>query len=437
MKLFNHLLLRAAMSVITINSFAQSGSSNQTVPELVFENSVLISGTAGSNGAEYRFPTVTTGIDAIIKIRRRSDASVTLTNIDVSNLGWSKAFQPQLGIVGNVPANQNWWMEFEVRFVETGTLQAKRINNFVVTSLDVDGDNASISEYTQMNGITSAEFCPVTYLQQRTPMTLSADDNGKYAAEEKCVFVQGPQENFTDIDISATSVMATYTYQNKEAISFFIGAKSTSVISNAGERLNCMWFKSFSLAQQRVLPLRLTSFNAVYDAKNVVLDWTTDFEKDFSHFIIERSLDGKNFKEVALVFSNGDAEQKTTYRFKDAIVNSPDGTLLYRLRFVENSKETYYSQIRVVRLQKEQNKVQISTFPNPAADQVTVSLPALWQGKTVAVELFNANGSRVQNLQLKNAGSAEILKLNNLPRGFYVVQATCNNETAQQRIVKN
>lgn len=434
MKLFNTLMIAMVLTFASATTFAQT---SKTVPELVFQNPTLIAGTAGADGAKYRFPSVVSNVDAIVTIRRRSSSSVVLTNIDVSNLGWNKAFQPQLGISGNVPAYQNWWMEFEMRFVDAGTTNDTKIKDFVVTSLDVDGDNASISEYIQLNGVTSAKFCPVTYLVQKPTMALNTLDAGSIKEGETSVMIQGPVQNFTDIDTSATSVMATYTYSNKNVISFYIGAKSSSVISNAGERLNSLWFKSFSLAQQTILPLKMSSFTALYDTKNVTLSWTTDYEKDFSHFVIERSDDGKNFKEVALVFSNGDAEQKTTYQYKDAAVSSSTGVVIYRIRFVENTRESYYSDVRIVRLDKADDAVKITTFPNPVADQVQVTLPSAWQGKAVMLELFNGNGSRVQSQQVTNAAATEVLKLNNLSHGFYVVKATCGNAVAQQRIVKN
>lgn len=79
---------------LTPTTFAQSGNSNQIIPELIFKNPVLIEGTAGQDGAVYNFSNVAAGMDANVKIIRRSGPSVVLTNIDVSDLGWTKAFQP-------------------------------------------------------------------------------------------------------------------------------------------------------------------------------------------------------------------------------------------------------------------------------------------------------------------------------------------------------
>jgi len=63
---------------------------------LIFKNSVLLSGTAGQDGAVYRFSLVTTNVDALVKINGRSSSSVKLLDIDLTGMGWDKSFQPQV-----------------------------------------------------------------------------------------------------------------------------------------------------------------------------------------------------------------------------------------------------------------------------------------------------------------------------------------------------
>src|SRR5947209_8930930 len=96
--------------LLSTSIFAQNGSGNNatSVSELVFQNPVLVSGTDGQDGAVYRFSNVATGIDATVTIAGRSSSAVILDNIDVTSTGWNKAFQPQLGIPGNVPSYQSW-----------------------------------------------------------------------------------------------------------------------------------------------------------------------------------------------------------------------------------------------------------------------------------------------------------------------------------------
>lgn len=458
--------------ILTSTAFAQSGNSNEVIPELIFQNPVLISGTAGQDGAVYKFSNVATGIDATVKIIRRSGTSVTLTNIDVADMGWTKAFQPQVGIAGNVPANQDWWMEFQMKFLQAGTNNKKKINKFYVTSIDTDGDNYSIREYLQMEKIKSVSYCSVTYLSELTPFTSSASPAGSQACGEcakvsplvTCTncngsginssstcgnckgsgklhdecdhawedgatltgdngqginkLVYGPVMNFYNIDTAGTQVMATYNYEKKDVIRFKIGAKSGSGISNAGERLNSLWFKQFSLAPPTTLPIKLNSFTTSYDKKNVMLNWSTAMEANFSHYVVERSTDGKNYSEIAVVFAYGNTTQTSNYQFKDVNVASTNNVVYYRLRFVEMSKESYYSEIRIIRLSKANEGLELSTYPNPVVDALKVTFPNSWQNKQVMLEIYNANGTKLKSAEFKNASQTEMIQFSQFSRGF-------------------
>lgn len=412
----------------------------QTTPELIFRNPVLQSGTAGQDGAAYRFANITTGMDGILKIKKRSSAAVQLADIDVPNLGWDKALQPQLGISGNVPANQLWWMQFELTFVKTGTMERKKMKDFVVTSLDIDGDGVSIREFVQMAKMKSLAYSSYTFLKTGTTLPyglLNASDDGGDDDNKKGTdnMILGPVSNFTDIDTSATAVMATYTYEDKDDITFVIGATSGSAVSNAGLRLNSLWFKSFSLAPQKTLPLKLETFSTAYTGGNVSLNWKTVSERDFSHFVIERSTDGKSYADIALVFSAG-GMQENSYSYKDKSVTMPNGVAYYRLRLVDEDRTFSYSTVSAVHAKEAATKA-IAVYPNPAKTSVSVSLPDAWRSKTVNLKLYNSTGAVKESKDITGAGATADLAISNLPTGVYIVKADCNGETAQRMVLKN
>lgn len=429
-------VLAAILLTTTTNVFAQPGnnSTNNYIPELVFQNPTLVSGTAGQNGAIYRFSNVANDLDATVKIVGRSSTSVVLSNIDVADMGWSKAFQPQLGILGNVPANSDWWMEFEMRFYKAGTTTKKKVKGFQVTAIDVDGDGVSIQEYLQMNRVKSMAASTVSYLSNLGITSILSNLLGEDGDDDKGTDkkIGGPVQNFNNIDTSGTPVMATFTYEDKDMITFRYGAKSGSVISNAGERLNSLWFKAFSLAPIGTLPVTFHSFTATYDKKSVKLDWTADTDNTFSYYAVEKSTDGKNFTEIGVVNTTG--AQQSDYEFRDMNLSSSTGTIFYRLRYKDN-RETTYSQIRVVRL-KTQESLQLTTYPNPVVSELRVSLPNAWQGKAVQLELFTTNGVKAQSLKVASASQTETLQMNTLSKGMYIVKASYDGETLEQKVIK-
>jgi hypothetical protein len=433
MKQVINVLAVLFVSVFTSTALAQSGNNN-FIPELIFQNPVLIAGEAGIDGAIYMFNNVATGIDATVTVKGRSSGSVTLTNIDVANMGFTKAFQPQLGIAGNVPANQDWWMDFEMCFLKAGSTDNQKIQGFTVTAIDVDGDGVSIREYLQMNKVKSVTYCPVNYLSEATTDVLfslvNADDDNNTGVNKKVV---GPVWNYTNIDTLGTPVMCTYAYENKSMISFRYGAKSGAVISNAGERLNSLWFKAFQLTAPSTLPVAFYSFTAMYDKKGVQLTWSADTKDISGSFVVEKSTNGKSFTAVATVGASGST--LSTYQHKDENVSSATGIIYYRIVAKEKTGEIKYSSIKVVRLSKE-TASSLSVYPNPVQTSANLTLPNNWQNRAVVVSIFNSAGMQVQAISIKAASQTETLSFEHLSKGIYVVKAVCEGAVAEQRIVK-
>lgn len=413
----------------TQTAFSQSGQ------ELVFKNSYLLSGTAGQNGAKYVFPNVKTGIDAVLTINGRSDAAVTLDQIDETGTGFDNAFQPRIGKSGNVSANSNWWMEFDITFYEAGyTTPAYKvqINNFKVTGLDIDGDNSGLREYSQMNEITSFATSGSTALQATLLATLPVNSYSNQL-EYNYKFL-APTTGFPGIDTTAVSVMVTSQYMYKKSITFRIGGQTGSASVSSPSRQNSIWFKEFSLA---TLPVKFASFTATLNNNKVDLKWTTASEINTSHFVVERSVDGSNYSDAGIVFAYGNATDKTNYSFSDNLSGVTASVVYYRLRSVDLDGKSMYSETRIIRTTRQaENTITIVTFPNPVTSEVRISIPANWQNKKVVYEVVNSNGQVVKKSETASSSQTETMNMSNENRGFYVVKVSCEGQTAQQKIIK-
>ena len=218
-------------------------------PELSFVNPVLKSGTANKEGAVYRFSNITTGVDAEIKLKKFSRNDIVMKNFDNSALGWNKAFQPEFGLPGVVQPNQNWYIDFEMTFFEAGTNKKKKVQKADFTALDVDGDGYSISEYAMFSNPANVSYSPVSSLAALPAGSLGAAItcatcnvssilvqclvcqgkgevldipcvacSGHGTKHQGCNhpyegmignILQGPVQNFNNIDTAGTAVMAT------------------------------------------------------------------------------------------------------------------------------------------------------------------------------------------------------------------------------------
>ena len=134
-------LFRIAITLLILEVAVYSTANAQQ--ELIFKNNSLQSGTAGADGAVYRFSTVAQNVDALVKISGRSSSMIKLEALDLSNTGHDKAFQPQVTYNnGSVQGNAEWWMEFQISFVQANTTNPVAVNSFDATAIDVDGDGS-------------------------------------------------------------------------------------------------------------------------------------------------------------------------------------------------------------------------------------------------------------------------------------------------------
>lgn len=424
-------LLAGTALFTSIFTMAQSGSS---VPELVFKNPVLESGTAGANNAVYRFPKVANNVDALVTIAGRSSSRVTIANIDMTSTGHDKAFQPQVAYDGgNAPRYTSWWMDFDIRFVVEGTNTSVAVSKFDVTALDVDGDGRSLRESV---GFYNASSYLTENNTQLSVSNIVATILGLVISGRE---FQGPTSNYSGIDVTATRVMTTLGYNNKSFFRLRTGGSTGSNSSSAADRMYSFWFRGFdySAPVQSTLPVKLASFTAMLNGSKVDLKWSTSMEKNVSHFEVERSYDGSNYTSIGLVFAYGNSDETRQYSFSDNNVDvTRQGGAYYRLRSVDVDTKSELSQVRMIHFGKLSQTLALVAYPNPASSTVSLTVPANWQGKSIKYEFFNQNGQVMLTRSAGSASQTETVDISQLPRGYYFVRVSCNGETAQQKLIK-
>ncbi len=423
--------VRRLLLLLWLLSFYALTASSQ---ELVFENAQLVSGIDKEDGATYRFTKVNTKVDAIVTINGRSSSNVRLVSFDMDHVGHNKAFQPRVGYGNdNTPAGlTDWWMEFNISFVKTGTNTAVSVDSFKVTGLDIDGNGQKINEWVSFYNNKTYQFENTTQLSGANIMEMVGEVSTVVGRK-----FMGPTENYVDVDTNATGVMVTNSYESTNSLRLRAGATSTGA-NGASNRMYSFWFKSFNYQDPNVftLPLVLLSFNTTLAEKKVNVNWTTGKEKELSHFVIERSTNGMDYAEVGMVVASGSSNVKIDYSFSDLLKSDLKGILYYRLKMVDMDGSIQRSTVKLIRLGDAKATVGISTYPNPVMSELRVTLPANWQNTKVVLDVYNTNGQIVKQVTASRAGQTEVLNMNGLPSGIYVVKATSGGESAVQRVVK-
>jgi hypothetical protein len=230
--------------------------------------------------------------------------------------------------------------------------------------------------------------------------------------------------------------MVSTLYSNISGFRVRTGAQSTNA-STGATRDYSFNFASASAAAAS-LPVELISWNATVASKGVLLNWSSAKEMNVSNYVIERSLDGVEYKDAAMVFTQGDgnSSQRLDYSYTDKMTTSAQGLIYYRLRMVDADGSFKRSAVCVVRLGKNAETPVVNVYPNPAVNNVMVTVPAAWQNKSVSVEVYNGNGQLVRHVSKPNAGQTEMVDVKTLTPGIYVVRVSNGTQAATQQIFK-
>ena len=178
-------------------------------------------------------------------------------------------------------------------------------------------------------------------------------------------------------------------------------------------------FKGVALAPTAA-PVAANNFQLVASLENnaAKINWTVENTNAINNFIIEKSLNGRDFsviKEVAATIGNN-------YSFTDNSFNGK--TSYYRIKANKQNGLHIYSNTVVVSSNVKANSLQI--YPNPVQDFVVVNHPKASVNNTISI--VSAIGEKVIVKQIAAGSNQTYIQLSSLIKGTYSVVFS-NNET--------
>jgi hypothetical protein len=186
------------------------------------------------------------------------------------------------------------------------------------------------------------------------------------------------------------------------------------------------------------LPVELAVFTAAATSKRgVALHWVTASEKNSKSFIIERSSNSEDFRELRTVSAAGNTQRYTTY---DEVDEEPlPGTSYYRLRQVDLDGKSYYSPVQAVKVGNASAE-SLAVYPGRTEKEwvVSTTLPAESLIAPTTVVVYDALGRQHQAPCTPDANQTGrwTLDLKALPTGVYIVRLTSLAGTFSQRIAQ-
>ncbi|CAN5429149.1 hypothetical protein BH10BAC2_BH10BAC2_50170 [soil metagenome] len=176
------------------------------------------------------------------------------------------------------------------------------------------------------------------------------------------------------------------------------------------------------------LPLTLLNFTAAKKNNLVDLSWQTTDEINTSHFSIQRSSDGTNFKTVGNVNAAGNGSIKNNYSFSDNIAAVNTSKVYYRLQMFDKDGMNTFS--KIIPIDIKLSGVSFSIKPNPAHSYCTVVTNA----DNATMTIVNLSGKVVFKQTLSSAGEHKI-NVSAIAKGMYIARIVSLEGTSAQKLV--
>jgi len=181
---------------------------------------------------------------------------------------------------------------------------------------------------------------------------------------------------------------------------------------------NDIVIEEFTTGCSEGLPVQLISFTTkVVEGNQVRLEWLTASEVDNSHFIVERSIDAREYETIDIVKGKGTTNESTSYTITDE--DAYYGYNYYRLKQVDydNSFEYFTSESVLI---SPTDRPNILIYPNPVATTTNLRVISPYE-ENVDLEVVNSSGSVMKIITIEKGNHNTQLDLSGYPAGRYLI----------------
>ena len=181
----------------------------------------------------------------------------------------------------------------------------------------------------------------------------------------------------------------------------------------------------------QTLPLQFIDFEGHRAAKAIEVQWQTANESNTDYFEMFHSSDGLHFKAIGRLTSNNQPSL-STYTFTD---NKPfAGKNYYQLKQVDKDGRYTLSKIIIVSYS---DALSMQLSPNPATNQITVSLRTVQHAPNATLQIRSVAGSLIKQMPVSFFTESIPLDISTLSKGTYIVSLLYNGTTLNQKFIKH
>lgn len=189
-----------------------------------------------------------------------------------------------------------------------------------------------------------------------------------------------------------------------------------------------------------VTPVILSQFNIAPLNGKVTINWTTNTELNADHFSLRKSLDGKDFTEIANIPAAGNSSLQRNYSFIDEKITSSMRYVYYTLAIVDKDGQIELAPIKIFKNKLAAKKLIISLSPNPVIGMghLMIKFNADKTGSMIAT-ITDTQGKLVlqTNLSAGIGVNSGHIHLSDFAKGTYTVQFALDGVSESYQVIKN
>lgn len=210
------------------------------------------------------------------------------------------------------------------------------------------------------------------------------------------------------------------------------GGVSGSFVTSAVTFTSFSPFTLGSSTPNNPLPVDLRSFTAFASKYDAMLHWETLMEFNLQEFVIERSINGKDFEIIGRVEA---LNKGNRYQFTDLGIGLKLKEAFYRLKMLDKAGTFKYSNIVSVKFVTDKFEF-LAVEPNPI--QTQFSLVYLLPNKGfVKMDILDMLGKTIDTQIIEgNSGMNRYLVEKDLPSGMYLVTMQFQDVIITKKIVR-
>lgn len=196
---------------------------------------------------------------------------------------------------------------------------------------------------------------------------------------------------------------------------------------------------TINFPRSALVPMSLVDFSGIYKTDGKIeISWATNFEQNSDRFEIERSFDGATWEKTGTLKAHGISSIKKSYNFTDNAGRNTASKkdLYYRLVQVDLDGRESHSRILVVRVYNTKSLKTVSVTPNPAVNDIGVSLQ-LNERSFIVMKIINNNGKEIARRSMHLSEGSNIYVFDGTSRltpGMYFLEVFINSK--ERMIVK-